>query len=98
MHARHRAQFVLHEAPGYLRGIAALLGKQRIGNPSFDAGLAFMSASVTALARQMERALAVQDCEQECRRVAQAEEVEKLRTARPKRVRKPAKRRKAGKA
>ena len=92
----HRAQYVLHHAPEHLLGIAELLGKQRIGNPGFDAGLAFLAEAVVALARQMERAAAIQRREQDQRRIAQTAESARQRAAKPKRVRKPAKRKKGG--
>ena len=98
MSPTHRAQYVFHEAPGHLLGIAATLARQRIGNPGFDAGQAFLAEAVTALARQMERAAAIQRREQERQRVARAAEAERVRAARPKRVRKPVKRKKGGAA
>ena len=98
MSAAHRAQYVLHEAPAHLLGLAGVLARQRMGNTGFDAGLAFLADAITALARQMERAAAVQRREQEQRRITLAAERARQRAARPKRVRKPAKRAKGGAA
>ena len=55
-------------------------------------------AAVLAIARQMQRAAAIQRREQNRRLVAQVEEPERQRAARPKRVRKPAKLKKGGAA
>ena len=98
MSASDRAQFVLYEAPAHLLGLAGILAKQPMGNPGFDAGLAFLADAVTALARRMERAATIQRREQEQRRAAQAAEAKRRQAARPKRKSKPTKRRKAGAA
>jgi hypothetical protein len=98
MSASHRAQFVLHEAPAHLLGLAEILAWQRMGNPGFDAGLAFLADAVTALARQMERAATIQRRDHEQRRAGQAAEAERRQAARPKWKSKPTKRRKAGAA
>ncbi len=96
MTAAHRAEYVLHRAPAHLLGLAGVLCMQRMGNPGFDAGSAFLAEAITGLARQMERAATIQRREQEQRRVALAAEAERVRAARPKRVRKPAKKKKGG--
>ena len=98
MSAADRAEFVLHQAPAHSLGVASVLARQRSGNPGLDAGVAFLGDTLTALARQMERAAIIQRREQNQRRMALMMEVERQRVSKPKRVRKPARRKKGGAA
>ena len=96
-----RAQYVFHHAPNHLLGIAGLLGKQRISNPGCDAELAFLTEALMTLARQMERAAALQRREHQMlvdSYVAEMRQQHEAQHAKPrsKRKRKPTTRRKAG--
>ncbi len=93
----HRAQRVTDEAPGHLLGLAAMLGRQRMGNPGFDAGTAFLADALIALARQMERAVVIQRRNRERRQMTALMATERDRAAlRAARAKPKPKRRAAG--
>ena len=94
----NRAQHVTDEAPRHLLGLAAMLARQRMGNPGFDARTAFLADALVALARQMERAVVIQRRDRERRQAAALLATERDRDARRAARAKPKRKRRAAKA